>query len=396
MDYSKYTFEDFLSDEYFINTIKNPTPESISYWEGLVNSESLSIEAFNDAKFFIESLNVEKRLLTDHQLSLMYDELEIMIEKKERSVILKKRLLSFSRVACVIMIILGGYFLFSKKQAPIDNNLAEIAKSFEVDSISMNVSLKISAAKEIIIEEEEAHIKYSEDGNVKINEIDEVVDEEHIADSYNQLWVPKGKRSTLLLADGSKLWVNAGTRVIYPTNFSDKTREVYVDGEIYLEVAKDVERPFIVNTRDMGITVLGTIFDVKAYESDNISSIVLIEGSVSVETDKQSKILKPNEMLSYQEGNVSIQDVDTEYYILWKTGSYRFNSENLSHVLNIFSNYYGTTINYDQEVGSLVCSGKLDLKEDIEHVLNGLCKMLYLNWSHNGSSYTLSKNKQEK
>lgn len=74
--------------------------------------------------------------------------------------------------------------------------------------------------------------------------------------------IPRGKRSVLTFSDGSKVWVNAGTRVIYPTEFEKDKREIYVDGEIYIEVARDEERPFYVRTKDMNVRVLGTKFNV--------------------------------------------------------------------------------------------------------------------------------------
>ncbi len=90
-----------------------------------------------------------------------------------------------------------------------------------------------------------------------------VTDEEH---SFNQLIVPNGKRSTLALEDGTKMWINAGSRVIYPNKFKKNKREIYVDGEVYMEVARDEERPFVVKTNMLDVQVLGTSFNVMAYK----------------------------------------------------------------------------------------------------------------------------------
>lgn len=111
----------------------------------------------------------------------------------------------------------------------------------------------------------------------------------------------------LTFSDGSKVWVNAGTRVIYPTEFEKDKREIYVDGEIYIEVARDEERPFYVRTKDMNVRVLGTKFNVTAYESEPIRSVVLAQGCVQVETTQTPKaILAPNQMFSSVEGKENI------------------------------------------------------------------------------------------
>ena len=103
----------------------------------------------------------------------------------------------------------------------------------------------------------------------------------------------------MTFADGSKVWVNAGTRVIYPVEFEKDKREIYVDGEIYIEVARDENRPFYVRTKDMNVRVLGTKFNVTAYESEAIRSVVLAQGCVQVETARTPKaILAPNQMFS--------------------------------------------------------------------------------------------------
>ena len=98
----------------------------------------------------------------------------------------------------------------------------------------------------------------------------------------NKLVVSYGKRARITLCDGTKIWANAGTVLLYPTYFEDKKREIYVDGEIYIDVTPNPEKPFIIKTSDMGIKVLGTSFNVSAYRDDAEKSIVLVTGKVEV------------------------------------------------------------------------------------------------------------------
>ena len=185
--------------------------------------------------------------------------------------------------------------------------------------------------------------------------------------------VPSAKRSFLELADGSKIWVNANTRVVYPITFDNKKREIYVDGEIYIEVFPEEKRPFIVKSKKMDVRVLGTKFNVSTYESNEGASVVLVSGKVNVRTDNQAEsLLTPADRLSYEKGTVDIRKVNVENYISWKEGFYTFDNECFSVVLDKLSNYYGKKIRYNSEVETLRCSGSLNLDEDMVKVLTGL------------------------
>lgn len=111
---------------------------------------------------------------------------------------------------------------------------------------------------------DEARVDYSRNG-LTINE-QEIAGQDREQGKLNLLAVPYGKRSTLILADSSRLWINAGTKVIYPEKFAGDRREIYVDGEVYGEIAHNLAWPFVIKTKRAGIEVLGTTLNVNAYE----------------------------------------------------------------------------------------------------------------------------------
>lgn len=129
-----------------------------------------------------------------------------------------------------------------------------------------------------------AQIVYSATGQVQVNSNKLVEDD--IKEEYNQIIVPKGKRSQIVLADNSKIWINSGSKVIYPRAFEGKYREIYVEGEVYLNVTHDTSKPFIVNTSGFEVRVLGTSFNISAYKNQEKAAVVLVEGSVNVKTNK--------------------------------------------------------------------------------------------------------------
>ena len=190
---------------------------------------------------------------------------------------------------------------------------------------------------------------------------------------YNTITVPRGGEYQLTLSDGTRVWLNAETELKYPVAFVGEGREVMLKGEAYFEVAKNVSRPFVVKTEQLDIKVLGTSFNVMAYETDESSSVVLVTGAVQVDTkDDEDFRLEPNRMFSYNQGECDIKEVNVNDYILWKDGLYTYRSEHLSVILDRLSRYYGKKISYKSDVADLKCSGKLDMQEDLEVVLDGL------------------------
>jgi len=283
---------------------------------------------------------------------------------------------SGSVAASICLILFATWYAFSTSQtATVD--YFSVMQSFESEAAtSGDVQLALSNNRTITIEGEEAQLDYSEEGWVNINKSEkmDVAEEKTV---FNQLVVPAGKRSMLTLSDGTNVWINSGSKLVFPVNFDKKIREVFVEGEIYLDVTPDAERPFVVHTKALDVTVLGTTFNVSAYTDQPDLQVVLVSGEVAIQKNGDAKeILKPNQMYSYNENRdeFSISTVDALDYIAWKDGYYVFYSQDLGTVFSRLSKYYDAQFLWDEKIKNLVCSGKLDLKEDLQEVLNSLEK----------------------
>lgn len=145
-------------------------------------------------------------------------------------------------------------------------------------------------------------------------------------EEWNTLHIPVGGEYQLVLSDGTKVWMNAGTELKYPVQFQGKERKVELKGEAYFEVAKNKAHPFIVKTVHAGIRVLGTSFNVSCYEEDDVEQTTLIQGSVEVILQGKVCALQPGKQLqlNVKEQTVIIEDVDTQLYSSWKDGVFRF------------------------------------------------------------------------
>ena len=164
--------------------------------------------------------------------------------------------------------------------------------------------------------------------------------------------VPEGKDMKLILADGTQVWLNANSRLIYPTAFKGKNREVELQGEGYFKVTHDAYHPFIVKAGDMQTSVLGTEFNVNAFDQSN-PHVTLVEGSVKVssvlthktETQVAGKIIVPGEdAVLNEQGKIIVSHVDTDDVACWKDGIQLFNDASLREIVLQLGSWYNVNV----------------------------------------------------
>lgn len=343
---------------------------------------------WNSCEFnkFRDNLDIDK------ELKIFRDKAQ---KSKSRKRLNRKRttFISFLSTACVAIII--ALVLNQDKL-----NLSILNKSNDIMSFvntatpdfttSKDIQLILSKDKKVDIDTESADIQYKDD---RITMSDSKNIDKNQSSNFNQLLIPYGKRSTITFSDGTKVWANAGTQLVYPIEFSKKEREIFVDGQIYLDVARDPNRPFIVKTKEMDIEVLGTKFNITAYSSENDNNIVLVSGKVSVLNRKTNNntTLTPNKMYVYNKSSLNeiIKDVDASLYTSWIDGKYIFNKETFEHVLTRLSMYYGVKIDCEKKAGEYLCSGKLNLRDEFDVVLDGLTNSIPISYTFENGAYKI-------
>ncbi len=158
------------------------------------------------------------------------------------------------------------------------------------------------------------------------------------------------KITSMVLPDGTTVWLNAKSKLKYSPEFSGKQREVYLEGEAFFDVTEDKERPFIVYTQDIRVKVLGTAFTVKAYTDDHISEATLVRGKVIVANGsgigKANLEMNPDERVVYSRDSkeLTLSQVKADDYVLWKSGTLRFENEPLDNVIRSLERWYSVTI----------------------------------------------------
>ncbi|MFR2614809.1 FecR family protein [Parabacteroides goldsteinii] len=358
---------------FFLKSYFYPTDNSQAFWKEQALRDEVLAKEIVYAQMVLRSIPYRKQTFSSEDKELLWKRISKTNHKK------RSFRYWYSSVAAVAILLLavGSFYYMNYYE---EDNLTAIEKVQKPEQPVETVQLILADEKKVNIEEKNSHLQYNKKGELHINAQKMKTSQDSVTSSdnkneliYNQLIVPSAKRSFLELADGSKIWVNANTRVVYPVTFDDKMREIYVDGEIYIEVSPEEKRPFIVKSKKMDIRVLGTKFNVSTYESNEGVSVVLVSGKVNVRTDNRvESLLTPSDRLSYEKGTTDIKKVNVENYISWKEGYYTFDNECFSVVLDKLSDYYGKKIRYNDKVRALRCSGSLNLDEDMVKVLTGL------------------------
>jgi len=212
------------------------------------------------------------------------------------------------------------------------------------------------------------------------------------AESYDPVYMesksPLGSTTRLALSDGTIVELNAGSAIGYPTHFKGQNRTVSLTGEAYFEVAKDLKHPFIVETNQMKIQVLGTHFNVKSYEEDDKLTTTLLEGSICVNIESVGKpiLLKPNQQIIYDKNThkVEVLEVTANLYTAWKNGECYFEEEKLADIAKILERQFGIRIFVSSDkLKNQLFSGFFTKQEGLFHILNSFKRNRNLDYRQN-------------
>lgn len=192
---------------------------------------------------------------------------------------------------------------------------------------------------------------------------------------YYTVNIPYGGEYNLVLSDGTRIYLNAGTTLRYPDHFAGGSREIFLSGEAYLEVSRDTSRPFIVRTDDMDVRVLGTVFNVNAYPDGSYVRTTLVEGKVETSCGGERIVMKPGTQVAYDKATRQADyfPVDVRHFISWKDGYYDFRDMTLGELMQIFVRWYDVDVRFANPLlENLRFSGRLRRYEDVSGLFEQL------------------------
>jgi ferric-dicitrate binding protein FerR (iron transport regulator) len=193
---------------------------------------------------------------------------------------------------------------------------------------------------------------------------------------YNTLSTPIGGGYKLTLPDGTRVWLNSASSIRYPTAFTGSERRVFMTGEAYFEVKEDAQKPFYTVTRGASIHVLGTRYNVMAYEDENSVNTTLVEGKVKVSSDKASAMLRPGQQAiinaagtTNNNGVIEIKEADIDKETAWIDGFFQFDQTNLSTLMRQLKRWYGIEAVYRGGDTSRLFGGRISRNMNLSQVI---------------------------
>lgn len=273
----------------------------------------------------------------------------------------------------IILLGLGGYFVFHKTHPSVqlvNNHIQVITPGKNQATLTLANGKKIILAKGLKgqLAIQGGTVIQAGDNDITYNNADK---KETV--TYNTLSTAKGEQSPypLILADGTKVWLDAASSITFPTAFTGKQRKVQLTGQGYFEVTHNPVMPFIVKTSGSEVQVLGTHFNVSAYDDDLETKTTLLEGAVRINGNGVTGILKPGEQaVLNKNGQLAIiKSVDTEAEIAWKNGLFVFKNADIKEVMAKASRWYDINVNYEGNIPKRKLSGRMSRAADISELL---------------------------
>jgi hypothetical protein len=397
-----YELVDLLEDESFIAFINHPSAKEEFHWSSRIKEGKINKEDYELAAYCIHSFHSDARSLTGEEVAQLWANIQQKM-RRQKVVRLHPLYLRFSIAVASVLLLMGLFFTQYLKEEKLPTahflNIEDVAlpeeKTEDIQIISSNDN-------RMSLKEKNADIVYNDKGEAEVNS--QVVAQTKSSDKedtpgaigYSQIIVPNGRHVSLTLSDGTKVWLNASSRVVYPSVFGNAgKREIFIEGEAYIEVSPDVNRPFVVKTNQMEVQALGTAFNVTAYNDEVSQTVVLVNGLVSIQTKvegSQPATLSPNQLFRLTGTEILLKDVKVEQYTSWKEGIYVYHNEQFSLILKRLAHYYGISIEFTPQAGKMTFTGKLDLKEDAGRVLKGFSNTAPVTCRKENNIYYFSTN----
>jgi ferric-dicitrate binding protein FerR (iron transport regulator) len=352
--------------------------EQNEFYINLVNRYVQNTANEGELKVFFHLLKEGK--LDDYLSEEMIKETERIQEVKPAPVRTMPRRW-WAAAAILLLLASGSYFFLGRQQSK--KEVAVVKKNVPVNDVAPggNKAVLTLADGSTIILDSAQNGTLSSQGNIKIIKLDDgqlAYDRSGVKASpevlYNTISTPKGGQYQLTLSDGSKVWLNAASSLRFPATFSGKERKVELTGEGYFEVAHNANMPFIVTKKDVQIKVLGTHFNVNAYDDENAMKVTLLEGSVKVSKGNEGKMIVPGEQasVSNSDGEINVkQQVDLEMVVAWKNGNFQFDRADIQSVMRQISRWYNVEVDYQGNVSQHV-GGTISRDVNISDVLKML------------------------
>lgn len=377
--YSTYTEEQLLQDSNFINWVKHHNKADDIFWNELISSNPTNLKDIESAAL---KLSILLSADSTDEVGNLKVEIWNAISKSVNNADPKVKPLFYKWLAAASIIIifsLLGLYMFNGFKSKTNNQAVVNKKINSVQDVApggTKAILQLADGSSIVLDSTN-NGNIANQGQTKIIKIDGQLAYNSAGTNkeilYNTITTPRGGQYQLILADGSKVWLNAASSLHFPTNFTGKERKVTLTGEGYFEVAKNADMPFKVDVAGKGeVEVLGTHFNVNAYEDEDVMKATLLEGSVKVINGNKAVLIEPGQQATINEVSNLItinKSVNLEEVVAWKNGLFQFDDTNIKEVMWQIGRWYDLDIVFKGNVPDKRITGKIYRNVNVSNVL---------------------------
>jgi transmembrane sensor len=329
------------------------------------------------------------KIQDDHEVKLSDTDKKIrsdIYHRILRSISGNKKIFSLSwwwAAAAIVLLAVGLGTVFlnntpeqvivANKSVPVKSNVIKPGTTTAVLTLANGTHITLDdAANGVVAKAGNTSIKKLKNG--LLSYADNRADASTAANSLNTITIPRGGLYTVVLPDGTHVWLNSETSLTYPVAFNGAERGVTLKGEAYFEVTKNKQKPFIVHSGNVNVRVLGTHFNVKAYQDDNVIKTTLLEGSVQLSNQASSALLVPGEqgIADADQDHITRKKVNVNQVVAWKSGYFIFREERIQDIMEQISRWYDVEVEYHGNISNKTFGGIYTKNKDINELLKAL------------------------
>lgn len=374
-------YTDFLRNEDFIMWVLTGDEALEQYWKDFLALHPECAELFNEAVRHSASIKMNRARLTAGEKEALRLRIHASLQDRDRK--RKRRVAVWQGVAAAILLAGVIFFLFraNDKKRDVARKKPDAVMWQELDE----ESIRFVHGDSVNFFRQNIRLLMSRDGSAVVfrpagTERIRIKGE----GKMNKLVVPYGKRSKVKLEDGTEVWLNSGSTLRFPARFTGSKREITLDGEMYVKVASDSTRPFVVHTGQFDVCVSGTEFNISAYAEDDAPYCVLVRGKVTVRTRFSPDVaMKPDEIVVCYNRQLSKRPVRSSRYTGWKDGYLELDNSSLADVLRQIGRYYNISFDFTDQtrLNGKKSSGKIYLSDNVDNVLKALSLLYSVDFS---------------
>lgn len=364
-----------LIDRYLSGEVTEQEKRQVELW----------YESFD--KISMDYMTADRKKLKAYlRRSLKAVHLKIEGQKRKQRLTINKPAASTRRfraaaaAAAILLLIGGGIYLTGIYVRAPEEQLSQQRPEEKIQPGGNKAILTLSSGRSIVLDSTSNGLITTQGGAKVIKSNKGQLTYQRVMSSeeqlYNTITTPRGGQYQVILPDGSKVWLNSVSSIRFPTEFNGESRKIEITGEVYLEVAHDTRRPFIVSSRQVDITVLGTRFNIMAYEDEPAVTTTLVEGSVkiSIPGNPASRIIRPDQQASVDFGGreIKVTHVDAARVAGWIDGLLSLKECSVKEFMNQLSRWYDVDIEYSGKIPSQKFGGLINRNAPLPDVLSAL------------------------